>query len=139
MLLAPAQIVAAIRTRPKTEVLINHKTMSSADFVDPAHRLCEVYRKIDHVDQRFRQTRPANVSIDGHSALAFARPSLLLVGCGQRTIGGVDHEHGEKAGRTRPAGILTDAMRGARIFVKALARPIDANRFVADLTADFTR
>src|SRR5438445_13243067 len=44
-----------------------------------------------------------------------------------------------KAGRTCPAGILTDAMRGARIFVKALARPINANRFVADLTADFTR
>ena len=50
---------------PRTDVLINYKTMSSADFVDPAHRLCELYRKIDHVDQRFRQTRLANVSIDG--------------------------------------------------------------------------
>ncbi len=30
--------------------MINYKTMSSADFVDPAHRLCELYRKINHVD-----------------------------------------------------------------------------------------
>ena len=67
--------------------MINYKTMSSADFVDPAHRLCELYRKVDYVD---------NLSIGGPSCLGVARPPLLLVGCGQRTIGGVGHEHGEK-------------------------------------------